>query len=625
MEQDAKKQNTESLLNQMRDSLKLRSPGANNTNIPLGVHQDVNTASILSDLKVLTGEANNTELAQGFLGTSIGPYVVESIIGEGAFSTVFKVRDKTLGVYRALKLFKLNPVDPMSKDDLDRLKKEARIATFLQHQHICKVHALDYIIHPQHQELSIPYLVMDYVEAEPLRNLMKDFPDRLPEVFCLVIFIQCLEALNYAFHNVVSFVEEQSGIALESQYRSITHRDLKPENILVNKNGAFIIDFGIAATFLNTPRNISVEGFYMGTPAYMAPEIIRGVQLSPEKSFKADLYSMCVVLYELLEGSPPFVALEKGELLQKVQNQNYTKPKCNSEIAHLIQKGMAEKYTSYDEALHDALKILEQYNAANSQQVIRNFFDARENGEEIKEAFKKYHFQTSARTDANNKTVLRKFLLLGILVFMGMAVWVGRFIFNPKPKENGATSVKPQVLKGPQIQPNPQPGVQMPVPQKTEPSLVKAQEKPSRMIRKTGPAPLKTESSYKKLYAQAKSAFAAGNLDKAVEILSDIKDPASDYLQGLIFMKKEDFFNALKCFERITGPSFLEAFSVKDLGYYESAVCYSNLYFQRKRDKYKDEALSRFLDLQNHYQAKIPKTMYERIESRIQLLSKSDE
>jgi serine/threonine protein kinase len=629
MAPETKKQNTESFFKDLRDSLgmKPRNKDTKSPKIPDDASGINSTASIFSDLKVLTQKDDDQELKFGLLGKQIGSFQVESIIGEGGFSTIYKVRDKTLGVYRALKLFKLNPIDPMSKDDLERLKKEARIATFLQHQHICKVHALDYIVHPQHEELKIPYIVMDYVEADSLRSLMKDSTHKLPEVFSLAVFIQCAEALNYAYQNSVSFVDEQSGIAVESQYRHITHRDLKPENILVNKNGALIIDFGIATTFMDMPGTISVKGFYMGTPAYMAPEIIRGVQVSPEKSFKGDLYGLCVVLYEMVEHTLPFVADEKTDIITKVNRQQYPKPKCNPKIARIIQKGMAQKYASYDEAIQDAYKTLSRYNTMNPSQVIRRLFDTRENGEEIEKAFREFQFQASKKPEERKKENSRRGLFIILLVLAGIAVLAGGFIF--RLYRSGTTEnppLKEPETKKEEIVLNVQPGTEKENSFNSE-ILQNSSEIPPVPAQRSNvkSAPIATELSAEDLYAEAKNEIAAGEFDRAFETLERIKDPASDYLRVLIFMKKEDYFSALKSYEHIAGSSTLEPYEIRDLGYYESAVCYSNLYFQRKRDKYKDEALSRFLDLRDHYQTKIPPELYARIDSRIQLLNETGE
>jgi serine/threonine-protein kinase len=159
-----------------------------------------------------------------------------------------------------------------------RFLREIGTAARLQHPHIVP-------IYDSGSADSLLYLVMPYIEGESLRERLER-DKRLPLAEALRLTIEVAEALSFA-HS-----------------RNVVHRDVKPENILLFQGHAMVVDFGIAKAIAEKEtESVTVDGMFVGTPLYMAPEQMFGDQ---PLDARADIYSLATVLYELLEGTPPF-------------------------------------------------------------------------------------------------------------------------------------------------------------------------------------------------------------------------------------------------------------------------------------------------------------------------------
>jgi len=194
-------------------------------------------------------------------------------IGGGGFGVVYKVRQPKLDRYAALKLIRPSLTD--KPGFAERFQREAQALRDLKHPHIVDVYDFDV-------RDGMWYLLMEYVDGSSLRELLlaKELPPRRLE-----IVVQVCEALQFA-HD-----------------KGVVHRDIKPENILIDAKGQVkIVDFGLIKWAMEGQQQLTMTGITMGTPYYMAPEQLA----NPSKvDHRADIYSLGVVLYELLTGDLP--------------------------------------------------------------------------------------------------------------------------------------------------------------------------------------------------------------------------------------------------------------------------------------------------------------------------------
>lgn len=192
-------------------------------------------------------------------GTRLGPYQVESKLGEGGMGEVFRAVDTRLKRAVAIKV--------VDQQFMARFEREARAISSLNHPHICTLY-----------DVGPNYLVMELLEGETLASRIKR--GSLPVE----------EALRYA-------AQIASALAAAHE-RGIVHRDLKPGNIMLTKSGAKVLDFGLATC--EGDDNLTGSRMVMGTPAYMAPE-----QREGKADPRSDIYSFGRVLYEMLTGVRP--------------------------------------------------------------------------------------------------------------------------------------------------------------------------------------------------------------------------------------------------------------------------------------------------------------------------------
>ena len=210
-------------------------------------------------------------------GTRVGPYVVGPVLGRGGMGIVYRAERPDLGRAFALKLVRPSRLE--SPDALPRFLREARAASGLAgHPGIVGVHDVG-------QDGAHCYLAMDLVEGPSLRELCRD--DGVPPVEAARLVAQAARAVAFA-HS-----------------RGVLHRDVKPGNILVGADGAArVADFGLAAPAAPTPAStrLTRTGASVGTPAYMAPEQVRG----EPADLRTDVWGLGATLYEACTGRAPF-------------------------------------------------------------------------------------------------------------------------------------------------------------------------------------------------------------------------------------------------------------------------------------------------------------------------------
>lgn len=214
----------------------------------------------------------------------IGRYKVIRELGRGGMGIVYEGTDPILDRPVAIKV--LPPKKTASKKAVQRFLREARVSARLDHPHIVKIYDIG-------EEDGMFHIVMEYVPGDSLRDLIEDEkPINIP--YMGELFAQLCNAMAYA----------------HSQH--ITHRDIKPENIKVTiDNKIKVMDFGIAV--LDDNHSLTETGSVMGTIAYFSPEQAKG----EEADYRADIYSMGIVFYEMLTKMLPFEASSLPEMLNK--------------------------------------------------------------------------------------------------------------------------------------------------------------------------------------------------------------------------------------------------------------------------------------------------------------------
>ena len=249
-------------------------------------------------------------------GQMLGLYRIISQIGRGGMATVYKAYQASIDRYVAIKVLPSQLAE--SKEFATRFHQEARIIASLEHPHILPV--FDY-----GESDGVTYFVMRYLDAGTLKDRMVEGrPLPLNEIDKL--FTQLADALSYA-HS-----------------RGIVHRDLKPANALIDSRGnVFLTDFGIAKLLESASPRLTQTDAIMGTPAYISPE---QAQAQPVDQ-RSDIYSLGIILYEMVTGSVPFVAETPLAVLFKhisdpLPPPSSVKPDIPSAIEQVILKALAK-------------------------------------------------------------------------------------------------------------------------------------------------------------------------------------------------------------------------------------------------------------------------------------------
>ena len=213
-----------------------------------------------------------------------GRYVIERQIGSGGMADVYLATDQSLGRKVAIKILS----DRYARDAafIERFRREAAAAASLRHPNIVTVY-------DRGEAMGTSYIAMEYLDGPTLKEeITRRAP--LPEP----------EAINYA---------TQALAALDAAHRQgVVHRDVKPHNMVLTDEGRLkVTDFGIARA-ANTQQMTEV-GSIVGTAQYLSPEQARGLAVGPE----SDIYSMGVVLYEMLSGELPFTGESAVDIAMK--------------------------------------------------------------------------------------------------------------------------------------------------------------------------------------------------------------------------------------------------------------------------------------------------------------------
>jgi serine/threonine protein kinase len=261
---------------------------------------------------------------QDLVGHKLGEYEIIEQVGRGATANVYKALQPKLNRHVAIKV--LSPLVADEGAFRKRFTREAQAIARLDHPNILPVYDFD-------QQDNLVYIVMQYVDTGSLADLMGE--PMSPEC-ALEILEQVGSALSYAHK------------------RGIIHRDVKPGNILIGQdNWVLLTDFGLVK-ILEDPATITLSGVGMGTPNYMAPEQVRGDIIDS----RADIYSMGVMLYQMVTGDVPFegetgIAVALKHLNEIPTPPQVINPSLSPAVDRVIIKALAKdresRYQSADE------------------------------------------------------------------------------------------------------------------------------------------------------------------------------------------------------------------------------------------------------------------------------------
>jgi eukaryotic-like serine/threonine-protein kinase len=237
-------------------------------------------------------------------------YRLDAMVGTGGMSTVYRAFDTVLERQVAIKLMHREIAE--DSDQLERFRREARAVAQLNHPHVVGV--ID-----AGEDERTPYIVFEYVEGETLKERIRR---------CGRLAIP--EAVAYAIE-----IARALGAA---HARGIVHRDVKPQNVLIDEEGtAKVTDFGIARTL--DQEGLTADGRVLGTTDYVSPEQALGHAVTGQ----SDLYSLGIVLFEMLTGDVPFhgenqVAVAMKHVREELPDLQLRRPEVSSALAAVVDR-----------------------------------------------------------------------------------------------------------------------------------------------------------------------------------------------------------------------------------------------------------------------------------------------
>jgi len=277
-----------------------------------------------------TLEIPKEELTTG--STFAGRYRIIEELGKGGMGKVYKALDTEINEKIALKLIK--PEIASDPKTIERFRSELKFARKIRHKNVCQMYDLN-------KEAGAYYITMEYVSGEDLKS-----------------FIRRAKRLDVG--TAVSVARDVCGGLAEAHRLGVIHRDLKPQNIMIDEEGnARIMDFGIARSL--EAEGITAEGAMIGTPEYMSPEQVDGM----ETDARSDIYSMGVILYEAVTGRVPFkgntpISIAVKQKTETPQEPRKINPQVPEALSRLILKCMEKDREMRYQGTEDLLSELNE-------------------------------------------------------------------------------------------------------------------------------------------------------------------------------------------------------------------------------------------------------------------------
>ena len=278
-----------------------------------------------------TLETPKEELTTG--STFAGRYQIIEELGKGGMGKVYKANDTDIKEKVAIKLIK--PEISTNKKTIERFQNELKFARKIRHKNVCQMYDLN-------REEGTYYITMEYVEGENLKNMIR-------------------MSRQLGIGTAISVAKQVCEGLAEAHKLGVVHRDLKPSNIMIDREGSVrILDFGIARSLKE--KGITGAGVMIGTPEYMSPEQVE----AKETDQRSDIYSLGVILYEMVTGKVPFEGdtpftigmKHKGEIPKDPKEVNSQIPEDLSRvILRCLEKDKEKRYQSAGELRSELTRI----------------------------------------------------------------------------------------------------------------------------------------------------------------------------------------------------------------------------------------------------------------------------
>jgi serine/threonine protein kinase len=285
------------------------------------------------------------------IGEVLSKYEILEEIGQGGMATVYRALDTRLNREVAVKILHAHLAS--KAESRERFQREAHAVARLRHDNILEI--FDY----SGKESAENFIVMEFIHGPTLREFLDDGDLKVPELGVMITAEVC-RALIHA---------HSSGII---------HRDIKPENIMIRDDGIIkLMDFGIAS--MVDTNKLTVTGQLLGSPAFMAPEMVTGDRLD----FRTDVFSVGILLYLLTVGELPFKGKNPHEVLKRIAEVDCIRPiianpKVGDDISRIIARALERdpdyRYASVEELLEALTTHLAQNEVENARLELKEFF-----------------------------------------------------------------------------------------------------------------------------------------------------------------------------------------------------------------------------------------------------------